>query len=162
MFLITILFNLILLPLLSILEMICSRDKHKRNFVDSRFCSKKLSALIEMLNMLWKWSSKKLSTSIDRIKMLCECSNRKRKLSAAGNKECMRRRNACKRHCANTILLPRNIITMMRNEGGIELKLIGRNVRKRTSVISIKWFLFLMEAIHTGSLLFCIIWVILM
>jgi hypothetical protein len=117
MFLITILFNLILLPLLSILEMICSRDKHKRNFVDSRFCSKKLSALIEMLNMLWKWSSKKLSTSIDRIKMLCECSNRKRKLSAAGNREFKRRRSVSKMPYVNIILLPRNIITMTRKEG---------------------------------------------
>jgi hypothetical protein len=61
-------------------------------------------------------SSEKLSALIDRMKIFCEHSNRKRKLSAAGNKECVRRRNVCKRHCANTILLPRNSITMTRKE----------------------------------------------
>jgi hypothetical protein len=180
--------------------MICSEDKHRRNFVDSRFCSnyssktwsasierlgmlwkcssKKLSASIDMLrrffksssktwsasierlSMLWKCSSKKLSTLIDRIKIFCKHSNRKRKLSAARLKEFMSRRSISKRPCMNIIFLHlRNIMTMTRKEEDIDTRLIGRSARKRISSISTNWFLFLLEAVHTGNLLIPIIWV---
>jgi hypothetical protein len=45
--------------------------------------------------------------------MLSEQFNRQRKPSAVMIKESMRRMNICKKCCANIILLPRNIITMM-------------------------------------------------
>jgi hypothetical protein len=164
-------------------EITCFTDKNKKCFINSCFSSnyssKKMTISIGKPRRIWRpfnysnrksgrcrlfvsGSSKKLSKLIDRIKIFCKPINRKRKLSTARNKEFKRRSSISKRPYMNIILLPRNIMMMMRKEGGIELTLIGRNTRKRISSISIKWFLFPMEAVHTGSLLFCIIWVVLM
>jgi hypothetical protein len=100
---------------------------------------------------------------IDRIKIFCEHSNRKRKLSAAELNKFVSSKSVSKRPCMNIIFLHlRNIMTMTRKEKEFNVRLIERSNKKRTSGISTKWFLFLMEAVHTGLLSFSIIWVVLM